>query len=469
MSRWGAGVWWGGGLVLAALVLIGWAAGVLATQTARPERITVVDAARRIGAGEELEHVRLVDLELDCHSPKAVRSVAWVRGGSVDQPRDDVEVVTRYDPNRSCRAIAEEATGDVRHARPELAKGVGSTAGIVLELQRHESLAWVFVLALALVIAGGLGVRSARPTRQPPTQPRATEAEPDDGGDPFRSTADDDMLLKRPLRPSASWFRREHRNALLNATALIACALGGLTWAIAFGIEAVRVHRVWSEGESPEQVIEITGEERARGFIFRTTSLNATYIDREGRRHSGHTWFLSMSMALDEETSLALRYDPRDPDQFVLSCEVDRFFGRVALTAFGIGVLLTIGVWGSREARRRLRALAEVREVIHAGGREVVLHVAEERPVIAEDNHVVAIRYVLELPDGSAIERLRSAARPPYLLDVATRRVLGVQHPQRPELLVVLDPDLGPLDVEPAEVERVRARYQARKRARNDA
>lgn len=285
--------------------------------------------------------------------------------------------------------------------------------------------------------------------------PRVTE------GDPFRVATEDQGLLTRPLRPSEAWFRRERRSAWFLATSLWLCVGLGALWTTLFVIDIERVRRIWTEGLAAEDVV-LRGQERSRAFILRDTRFQVEYTDRAGGRHRGETSFLSI--AFGGEARADLRYDPEHPDDFATSFEYQRTYGRVTFTGLLVVMLIGAGVALSTSSRRKLRELADVREIIHAGGVAVPLVIDSQRSEVHQ-GRVIAIDYTLRLPGGGIVERRCLPERPPFLLHVATNRVLGLVHPRRPDLIVILEPDLAPLEVEPSEAEMVRKRYQAQREA----
>lgn len=463
----GPGLWWGTALLALALMLAGLAVFETWRRGGEPESLTAREAAVRVQAGREVANARIVG-SLDCDHPRAIGSHAYVGARSYEREGPDVVVVTRLEPDARCETLLQRA-GRLREATPAMAaRFAGWGEPRVVELLLPESVAWMFAAAAGLAVFGVIGMRSGlaapldRPARPgPPAVPASVPTAAELQGDPFRVIDDDDALLRRPLRLSAAWFRRERRTAMLHASVLWICLLVAGVWASSVALDGYRVHRIWTTG-LPAIDPELTGEETARRFVFRTTDATVTYFDHSGRRHAGELWFASV--AVDDGVAPAVRYDRDAPDDFATSFEHERLGGRIALVVLGTLGLMLIGGLGSAVARARLHEIANARETIHAGGVELVLRVVDEQQVVAE-GRTVAISYTLERPDGRTFEHRRPADRPPFLLHVATRRVLGLGHPQRPDLVVLLDPDLGPLEVEADEGDRIRARYQARRAA----
>lgn len=462
----GPGLWWGTAVLVLAALLAGLAAFELWRRGGEPESLTATEAVARVHGGGEIAKARIVG-PLDCDQRRTIGRHEYVGARSYEPAGPDVVVIVRLEPDARCETVVQGA-GRIREAMPALAAQLaGPGEPHVIELLLPDSVAWMFWVAAGLALFGVVGLRSGvgAPTQLPPRRSATTVESPRSAaaseGDPFRVAGDDEGLLRRPLRPSATWFRRERRTAMLHASALWICMLVAGVWATSFAFDADRVHRIWTTG-LPAIDPELDGEETARQFVFRTTTAKVAYTDHTGKRHEGELWF--PSIAVDDGVAAAVRYDRDAPDDFATSCEHERLGGRIALVVLGSVGLLLLGGLGSVVARARLREIANARETIHAGGVELVLRVVDTQQVIAE-GRAVAIEYTLELPGGRTLECRRPADRPPFLLHVATRRVLGLGHPQRPELVVLLDPDLGPLEVEPDEGDRVRARYQAQRDA----
>jgi hypothetical protein len=148
--------------------------------------------------------------------------------------------------------------------------------------------------------------------------------------------------------------------------------------------------------------------------------------------------------------------------------EHDRTSGRVLFTVLFIVILVGIGASGSKKARSRLRELAELRETIDAGGIGIPLRVVTQSSEL-RDGRVIATRYTLELPEGTRVERRCVASRPPFMLQAAPDHALALRHPQRPELVALLDRDLHSLELDAGEADRVRKRHRDQRDAARGA
>ncbi len=461
---WGASVWWGGLIALIGVALGLWATSDLLERRDDPRPLTVDQAASLLDEGQALDHVRLVDLDVRCGRPRALGKLAYSagRGGGMNR-----QVLVELDLEHSCEEIAQAATGAVRAPTPALRKYLTDQDDEhVMVLQPLEPVGWLLMVGLGLLGVGGWAVRSGlQPTPQlslPRPAARKRDAPllaPSEGGDPYRSTEADEPLLSRPLRSSASWRRRQlgrTGGVLALATAAIVV---GVVWAASFGTDSARLFRVWDHGV-PASNVEVIGEERSRGVVFRSTVLRVDYTDAAGARHHAEVDYLSLSTGLDDSRPAVVRYDRADYDSIAVSWAVDGYQGRLWFALLGIGGLLALGLGAIGLNLRRLRTLAGIRELLRSEAKEVLLRVTGTTRQAARGDDLATI-YELELPTGRRFETICRSDRPPFFLDVAQTQVLGLVHPSRKDLVIALECDLRPLEVDAEESHRVRSRHKA--------
>ena len=278
-------------------------------------------------------------------------------------------------------------------------------------------------------------------------------------GDPFRDLSEDG-LLPRPLRPRAAWFRKRLR--LRTLAGGIGVLLIGVAIALVLGFVLRSQERAaLAERGALARNVTMNGEVETRAFVVRTIEMAVAYTDARGQRHYGEVSLWMLGGEIEADASVVVHYDPQHPERFVVSTELDAASGQ-RLVVWLLGGLLVVVGGGLLLAMRQGRVqLAQTREVILAGGHEVLLKLLGEREELTNGQHVRTV-YLLALPDGTVLERDRAPADPPFVIDVAKKLVLGLQHPQRPELVALLDVDLGPLEVPPGEASRVRDRYRRR-------
>ena len=108
---------------------------------------------------------------------------------------------------------------------------------------------------------------------------------------------------------------------------------------------------------------------------------------------------------------------------------------------------------------RRLRELAQIREVLHSSPEEVILHVAyaQRHEVKGE---LLSTTYGLRAADGSELTAVFVPPEQPLFLELDESRALGLRRPGHPAQVVVLRDDLAPLVADEAEAERARLRYR---------
>ncbi|MCH9684070.1 MAG: hypothetical protein K0V04_21735 [Deltaproteobacteria bacterium] len=460
---WGASVWWGGLVALIGLALGVWATGDLLQRRAEPRPLTVDEAASLLQSGEDLDYVRLVDLDVRCGGQRALGKLAYAEGRGTGWKQ---EVLVELDLDRACEDIARAATGAVRAPTPMMRKYLTPADDEhVMVLQPLEPVGWLLAVGLGLLGLGGWAVRSGLQPTPSLNLPRPGARKLDapgpapDLGDPYRSTEGDQPLLTRPLRASNRWRRRQLGRSGLVLLFAVLSIVGSTAWAISFGTDAARRHRVWDHGVLGSHV-EVTGEQRSRGFVFRTTALDVHYTDANGDRHDAKVDYMSLSTGLDRSSDPVVRYDPADHDSIAISWAMDDDRGRLWLALLGSGTLLVFGLGAFAFNIRRLRTLAGIREIVRSEAKEVLLTVIGTTRQVARGDHIATV-YTLELPGGRRLETTCAHDRPPFFLDVAQTRVLGLRHPTRKELVVALECDLGPLEVDGDESHRVRSRHKA--------
>lgn len=297
--------------------------------------------------------------------------------------------------------------------------------------------------------------------------------ETDQDGDPYRQDPGVGGLVPRPLRPDPRFFRRARRGPLLRAILGGLLLTLGLLWAAVFVRDTVRMHAVWSSGELASDV-EVRGlRPPLEGFaaqrkpIINLDDLEVTYSDADGVRHHGSYTRWALVAPIHTGAPLVIKYDRADPSSFALSTAIEGARGEQIFIALVLAALAAGSLALLRGARRRLRALAETRELLHSSPEDVVLAVLATLKH-EEKGDLVSTEYSLQLPEGPTITETFMSGERPLFLELDESRVLGLRRPQQPGQVLVLRDDLSPLAADEHEDERVRLRYRRLRGERPD-
>lgn len=452
----GAGVWWGSLLVAAALGVGSWSAATMIERASEPPTMTVAEAVDHVARHGTLEHVQLVDLEVGCGSTIAGGKDAYSEGTGEQGHSSADRVWVSHFSGRPCEALAKDGIGTLHPVWPKLRSrfdmGPDDRGAI---LRGHDSVGWVLALALALLGIGAFGIVSGRREKRrratnPATLPRVDAA-------PSFHVAEGEWLLSRPLRPNEAWFAGRRRRELLFSALGAVAVVGAVAWIIGFSVGSFERLELWNEGVEPTEVSLSSGRESEK-FVFISTRLAAQFEDADGNERQAESSYFSLGLGATPVVGLRMRYDPADPTRVVFSEEVDDVWGSLALMVLGVALLSIAGLLAIGGSFSKLQALREERRVIMDDADELLLRVVSERQDRRKEE-LVSVTYVLALPSGQAIEHVRRPGDPPFLVDAAKNLVLGLKHPER-DTVVVLGPNLEPLDVDGAETKRVRSLYR---------
>jgi len=252
------------------------------------------------------------------------------------------------------------------------------------------------------------------------------------------------LLPPRPLRLDAKALSRRR----LKKTALAAfVGLVGLGFAVGcffFAKEVLEERKLWRQG-AEGRVLNYSGKVEESQFIFVTFAydykLDVSWVDAQGKRHSGPSKFSLMFKPIPKDDEPGLRYDPSAPDRFVLSWAAlggfprygwPIFFAALALLMVGGAIALV------RTERQRLRALHMCAE----DGEEVLGRV--EKAWQYKGTHNVRYR----LPDDPKLHKYQGDA-PLILMRDGAQHVLVLRSPRAPDAPYLVEADLRSFELSP--------------------
>lgn len=420
----------------------------------------VIEVIRKGTARKARTHLRITDLVNACDNREAIQGKLYV--GLVRGPGGP-ELLVELDPDDDCEDGPVRVAGSVE---PLTFDGDTDTVERVV-FRPHPgylgglvTYAALTLLGVALVWSGLRRRRAEQEVRRRATNDVSVGAERvQHDGDPYRQAGDGRWLLPGPLRPDEQWQRGARRRALAGGWLGVMMLATGLLLAMNFMRDAIRMHAVWATGELATHAY-VHGRS---GGLLNAVKLIAVYDDASGRRYHDTYWRIALFSRIDDETPQVIKYDREDPTSFAVSAIVEGFWGEVALMIGMLCLVVPSSLILLRARRRRLRELAQIREVLHSSPEEVVLEVlyAQRQEVKGE---LVSTVYGLRLPDGSEHVETLMAPQQPLFLEIDESRVIGLCRPGHPDQFVILHADLAPLVADVQEAERVRLRYRSGRR-----
>ena len=428
--------------------------------SAPPVELSVLEVFREGAARKALTHLRITDLVMHCDTREATEGKIYV---SAVRDMQGPVIVVELDPDDDCEDGPVRVAGSVMFPH-QTSIFEGDMELVERAMFRpHPGYRGGLVTCAALILLGAALVWSGLRRRRAEQEQRrgaanespVSAARVQHDGDPYRQGGDGRWLLPGPLRPDEQWSRSTRRRALAAGGLGVMMLATGLLLAMTFTRDAIRMHSVWATGELATRAY-IHGRS---GGLLNEVKLIVVYSDASGRRYHGTYWRIALLPRIDDETPNFVKYDREDPTSFAVSAMIEGFWGEVALMIGMLGLVVASSLILLRAQRRRLRALAQIREVLHSSPEEVILEVLYAQR--QEDKGVLlSTVYGLRLPDGSEHAETLMVPEQPLFLEIDESRVLGLCRAGHPGQVVILRDDLSPLVADLQEAERVRLRYR---------
>src|SRR5215469_12880922 len=108
----------------------------------------------------------------------------------------------------------------------------------------------------------------------------------------------------------------------------LALGIGALYWGAQFVRSVLTDRGLWARG-TPASHVRVGGRVNSDRMILKTYGLDLEFQDTAGGLHRGHEEFTTLITSVDTEQRPELRYDPSDPNRFVLSWALDVTGGRL--------------------------------------------------------------------------------------------------------------------------------------------
>ena len=434
------------------------------TRTTPPLMLTVAEATTRVEAGETLAHVQLTDLVIHCDTQQLVERTVYA--GALGSEEGGPLVIVKLDATDACGDGPLQVPGTLE--RPVLALqadlSLTSEPHVVMFRPHKDAFLGIAICVAMTLFGAGLTWRGLWRRRTEREWCRTLQAGPElppeshQDRDPYRQEQDGVRLLPRPLRPDEDWLRSARRQTLAGGALGAGLLALSLLWLGLFVRDAIVIHATWASGEVASDV-QIGGEVKTRAVVFNTADLVIVYTDANGRRRRGAYSRLALISCIADTREPVVKYDRDDPTRFAVSWLIDGFWGEVALLVVMLAMMVPGSLAMLRAPRRRLRELAEIREVLHSSPEEVTLEVLYAQPTEVKGT-LVSTLYGLRLPEGATITEKIVAGERPLFLEIDESRALGLRCPNRPDRVVVLRDDLSPLIADESEAERVRLRHR---------
>lgn len=213
----------------------------------------------------------------------------------------------------------------------------------------------------------------------------------------------------------------------------------------------------------------VSGQERSNQFILYSYDLKVDYFDVFGKSHRGECSFSMLWTSLDTSIPTAIRYNKDNPDEFVLSWEVDHLGARWgAVILLGVGVLMIIGTLGLL-AFGLTRKLRDVRRVAQQSD-EILVEVISRKDQIANGTRTGAVIYLCRRPDKEAkkaeFECIMAKGEAPLCSDEAGTHLMALVAPNEAKSLWIMRRDFYPFDFTTEEIVNMRERIQSKTASR---
>lgn len=253
------------------------------------------------------------------------------------------------------------------------------------------------------------------------------------------------ILPSRPLLLDPVALGRERRRALLLLLLVGGVGAGFAAGALIWTQQILEERALWDRGVEGT-ITSFSGQERQTSKLGVTLlydyDIKVEYLDAEGNPHQGRSEFELFWSPLERERDATLRYDPADPERFVLSSAIDAGLPRWGLvimcTVLG-GFMLLGAVAAIRNHRRRQRWLALCAD----DGEEVVAEVVS----MTEQQGNFTVKY--SLPEGGKPRSDTLAVAPLIVEREGKPHVILLRSPRDPESRIVIGMDFSPFAIDP--------------------
>jgi len=201
---------------------------------------------------------------------------------------------------------------------------------------------------------------------------------------------------------------------------------------------------VWDAGKQGHQV-SVTDRNKVK-FVFVSYKLDASWVDDRGTSHHGKAEWETILGVTTPRMRGELRYDPADPDRFVVRAAIETIGARwlFVVVVGGIcsvlGIILLIAAWEMR-GRLRLARLCAVRSEV------VECELVSQKRVMGKNGATgwALVRFRLQPHAPIRKQRLYVRELGPLWANDAKTRVYALRSPSAPDRPLVLAADLYPL------------------------
>ncbi len=250
-------------------------------------------------------------------------------------------------------------------------------------------------------------------------------------------------LPPRPYTVDPSYVTRQHRRialaAILGLATLVVCTV--------FQLQSLRELRsdlaVWRDGELASDV-HVGGKVSSHAGLFNRYDLAVEYTDGGGVVHHGRLAFSLLVASIPQGAPVTLKLDPRAPDRFALSWELEYASARyltlacVFLLIAGLmGGGLLLASWRRLDELRLLRSVAERSD-------EIELLFVGLKPVIVRGKQTATTVQFRRAPKERRQSRILMDAEEPLFADAARTRLVALVSPARPGDYYLVRADLRP-------------------------
>jgi hypothetical protein len=254
------------------------------------------------------------------------------------------------------------------------------------------------------------------------------------------------ILPSRPLLLDQAYLGRFTRRTWFSFALMLLLGVGCSFGSFIYTRECLEERALWAAG-TPGRVRSISGEVEETGRLGVTLiygyKLDVEYVDAQGDPHRGRSEFdLVWSPLRGDVTKADLRYDPMQPDRFVLSSPIEAGLPRwgMPLLTTALGLLMAFGLYENRRSHSRtLRGFTMAAE----DGEEILA------PLLSLQNvkgtfHIVFRMPGLERPVKCAIDKA-----PLRVTRDRTPHVVVLRSPREPEAFAIVRETLEPFAFDP--------------------
>lgn len=191
---------------------------------------------------------------------------------------------------------------------------------------------------------------------------------------------------------------------------------------------------------------------------FYDYDLKVAYTDSDGRQYSKPLKVESMLKAMDQTNEPGVKFDPKNPENFVLSWAIDLGWARWSWLGFKWLLILTCGGLLALIIRGGTRTLWSARSAA-AKSDEVLLEVERIEPFLVNGSHHGQFVVHYRLPDGSS---RNVTMHPPLVLErEGKQHVVALLPLDKPQNAVILEENLMPFAFNSGEEATIRQRVGA--------